>query len=270
MSVQVYGCNHVAIEVDDVEKAVAFYKDVFNLEQMSGGEGDAFFKLGEHQFLAIFEVEKVERANMRHFGIMVRDETQLKALFDKVGAFDHLVYTAGEALTLAPLLDTDTYVARQFFEIRFWGAYTAVKYATPHIRPGGSIVLSSGGSSQRPGPGWAVASSALGAMEALARALAVELAPIRVNVVRPGMVATDLWQEFPPEVREATERRAPHRIAGYALELAQAFAAFYRDSPVLKEPDAALRAFRLGLCLASQKTLAAALGLLGVSAPEAM
>src|SRR5881394_801653 len=76
MSVQVYGCNHVAIEVDDVEKAVAFYKDVFNLEQMSGGEGDAFFKLGEHQFLAIFEVEKVQRANTRHFGIMVRDEAQ--------------------------------------------------------------------------------------------------------------------------------------------------------------------------------------------------
>ncbi len=61
MSVQVYGCNHVAIEVDDVEKAVTFYKDVFNLEQMSGGEGDAFFKLGDHQFLAIFEVDKVQR-----------------------------------------------------------------------------------------------------------------------------------------------------------------------------------------------------------------
>ncbi len=74
MSVQVYGCNHVAIEVDDIEKAVAFYKDVFNLEQMRGGEGDAFFKLGEHQFLAIFEVEKVQPANLRHFGIMVRDE----------------------------------------------------------------------------------------------------------------------------------------------------------------------------------------------------
>ena len=55
---------HVAIEVDDVEKAVAFYKDVFKLEQMSGGEGDAFFKLGDHQFLAIFEVDKVQRANM--------------------------------------------------------------------------------------------------------------------------------------------------------------------------------------------------------------
>src|SRR5947207_15568444 len=78
MSVKVYGCNHVAIEVDDVEKAAAFYKDVFNLEQMSGGEGDAFFKLGEHQFLAIFDVDKVQRANMRHFGIMVRDERQLE------------------------------------------------------------------------------------------------------------------------------------------------------------------------------------------------
>jgi catechol 2,3-dioxygenase-like lactoylglutathione lyase family enzyme len=59
MSVQVYGCNHIAIEVDDVAKAVAFYRDVFNLEKLDEGEGEAFFKLGEHQFLAIFGVEKV-------------------------------------------------------------------------------------------------------------------------------------------------------------------------------------------------------------------
>src|SRR5438067_8321230 len=82
--VQVYGCNHVAIEVDDIEKAVAFYKDVFNLEQLDEGEGDAFFKLGEHQFLAVFEVEKVQRANMRHFGIMVRDEHQLDKVREKL------------------------------------------------------------------------------------------------------------------------------------------------------------------------------------------
>src|SRR6266567_752764 len=59
MSVQVYGCNHVAIEVDDVEKAVTFYKDVFDLD-------------------------KVQRANMRHFGIMVRDETQLEEVRKKL------------------------------------------------------------------------------------------------------------------------------------------------------------------------------------------
>lgn len=84
MSVQVYGCNHVAIEVDDIDKAVKFYQDVFNLEKLDRGEGDAFFKLGEHQFLAVFEVEKVEPANMRHFGIMVRDEQQLEEVRKKL------------------------------------------------------------------------------------------------------------------------------------------------------------------------------------------
>jgi len=84
MSVQVYGCNHVAIEVDDLEKAIAFYKDVFNLEQLEGGEGDAFFKLGEHQFLAVFKVKKTEPTNVRHFGIIVRDEEQLEDVRQKL------------------------------------------------------------------------------------------------------------------------------------------------------------------------------------------
>jgi arginyl-tRNA synthetase len=75
---------------------------------------------------------------------------------------------------------------------------------------------------------------------------------------------------FPGEVREATERRAPHRVATYALELAQAFSAFWRDSPVLKETDDDLRAFRIALSVATRRTLAAALTLLGVSSPESM
>ena len=84
MSVQVYGCNHIAIEVDDVGAAVKFYQDVFNLEKMDGGEGDAFLKLGEHQFLAIFEVERVKPDRVRHFGLIVRDEKQLTEVRKKV------------------------------------------------------------------------------------------------------------------------------------------------------------------------------------------
>ena len=84
MNVQVYGCNHVAIEVNDVDRAVAFYQDVFNLQKLDEGEGDAFFKLGEHQFLAMFEVEEMKPDRMRHFGIMVRDETQLAAVREKI------------------------------------------------------------------------------------------------------------------------------------------------------------------------------------------
>lgn len=138
----------------------------------------------------------------------VRAESEVRALFDRLGVFDHLVYTAGEAMTLAPVADTEISKVRQFLETRFWGAYASVKYGAAHIRSGGSIVLSSGGASQRPGPGWAVASAALGAMEALGRALAVELAPVRVNVVRAGMTRTDLWQEFPAEAREEMFRSA--------------------------------------------------------------
>src|SRR5690242_10844086 len=84
MSVRVYGCNHIAIEVDDVDKAVALYQDVFNLEKLNEGEGDAFFKLGEHQFLAMFKVDKVKPDRARHFGIMVRDEQQLNEVRDKL------------------------------------------------------------------------------------------------------------------------------------------------------------------------------------------
>lgn len=84
MSVTVYGCNHIAIEVDDIEKAIAFYQDVFNLTQIRGGEGDAFFKLGEHQFLAIFEVETVKADRMRHFGLMVHDQAQVQEIRDKI------------------------------------------------------------------------------------------------------------------------------------------------------------------------------------------
>jgi arginyl-tRNA synthetase len=75
---------------------------------------------------------------------------------------------------------------------------------------------------------------------------------------------------FPAEVEEAAERRAPHRIATYALELAQEFTAFYRDCKVVGAEPPEAEAFRLALCVASQRTIARALDLLGVSAPEEM
>jgi catechol 2,3-dioxygenase-like lactoylglutathione lyase family enzyme len=84
MSVHVYGVNHVAIEVTDVAKAIEFYQDVFNLEKLDEGEGDAFFKIGEHQFLAIFEVAEINPSRNGHFGLMVRDERQLTEAREKI------------------------------------------------------------------------------------------------------------------------------------------------------------------------------------------
>lgn len=75
---------------------------------------------------------------------------------------------------------------------------------------------------------------------------------------------------FPDEVAEAAERRAPHRITVYALELAQDFTAFYRDCRVVGAEPESLESFRIALSVAAQRTIARALGLLGVSAPDSM
>lgn len=130
------------------------------------------------------------------------NEENIKDFFDKNGKFDHLLYTAGENLNLTTLNSTDLQPARNFFTVRYWGAVAAIKYATPWINTGGSISLTSGIASLRPGAGWALASSICGAMEGLCRAMAVELAPIRVNVVLPGVIKTNLWDSMSEKDRQ--------------------------------------------------------------------
>lgn len=77
MNPTVYGSNHIALEVTDAEAAAAFYQDVFGLERMREGEGQAFLRLGPRQFLAIFQVEAPHRDVARHFGIIVRDDAEI-------------------------------------------------------------------------------------------------------------------------------------------------------------------------------------------------
>jgi arginyl-tRNA synthetase len=76
--------------------------------------------------------------------------------------------------------------------------------------------------------------------------------------------------DLPEEITDAAERRAPHRIAAYALELAQVFTAFYRDCKVVGAEPEATESFRIALCVASRTQLALVLDLLGVSAPDSM
>src|SRR5258705_13206452 len=130
------------------------------------------------------------------------NESDIKNFFQKVGDFDHLVFTAGDTLQLNELVETDLTKARHAFELRYWAALPAVKYASPHIRKDGSIVLRTGVAGRRPHKGWTVAASVCGTIEALTRALAVELAPIRVNAVCPGVVRTNLWQSMNADARE--------------------------------------------------------------------
>lgn len=106
----------------------------------------------------------------------VSDERAVEHFFTKLGAFDHLVFTAGDSLHVHNLAATDLKQARRAFELRYWSALAAVKYGSPQIRKGGSVVLTTGVAGRRPLKGWVVAASVCGTIEALTRALAIELA----------------------------------------------------------------------------------------------
>ena len=179
------------------------------------------------------KAERVQEAiqsiggNVRGEAVDVFDEKSVESFFTNIGAFDHLVFTAGDSLHLHELADTDLMQARHAFELRYWAALAAVKYGSPHIRKGGSIVLTTGVAGRRPHKGWAVAASVCGTIEALTRALAVELAPIRVNPVSPGVVRTNLWQNMSPDEREqlfeSVGKRLPVGRVGEAHDIAQAY-----------------------------------------------
>jgi NAD(P)-dependent dehydrogenase (short-subunit alcohol dehydrogenase family) len=134
--------------------------------------------------------------------IDVADISAVASFFAEVGELDHLIYTAGEALVLMPLAELDIDQARELFQTRYFGALTVVQAAASRIRDGGSITLTMGVAGSRPFPGWSIASSVCGAVESLTRALAVEIAPIRVNAVSPGVVRSSLWAEMGEVERE--------------------------------------------------------------------
>jgi NAD(P)-dependent dehydrogenase (short-subunit alcohol dehydrogenase family) len=157
----------------------------------------------------------------------VLDERAVEGFFTKLGAFDHLVFTAGDSLPLHNLAVTDLKQARRAFELRYWSALAAVKYGSPQIRKGGSVVLTTGIAGRRPQSGWVIAASVCGTIEALTRALAIELAPVRVNAVSPGVVRTNLWQNLSSaerdELYESVGKRVPVRRVGEAHDIAQAY-----------------------------------------------
>jgi NAD(P)-dependent dehydrogenase (short-subunit alcohol dehydrogenase family) len=173
---------------------------------------------GAKLVIASSNAERVQKAveslggNAQGHTLDLSDEQAVQTLFAKLGDFDHLVFTAGDSLHLHNLADTDLKQARRAFELRYWAALAVVKYACKSIRKGGSVVLTTGVAGQRPHKGWIVAASVCGTIEALTRALALELAPIRVNAVSPGVVRTNLWQNM-----DATERERLYESVGSSL-----------------------------------------------------
>jgi NAD(P)-dependent dehydrogenase (short-subunit alcohol dehydrogenase family) len=153
------------------------------------------------------------------------DESATKNFFNKIGQFDYLT-TPGSTISAGPFLSLDTKMAKNCFESKFWGQYNAVKYAIPSMRKDGAIVLFSGILSQRPQKNLSIVTAVNSAIEGLGRALAVELSPIRVNVIAPGLVDTPLHNAMPPEARSALFQQLENKLLvrriGQPEELAEA------------------------------------------------
>ncbi|MCR8656770.1 SDR family oxidoreductase [Paenibacillus endoradicis] len=160
------------------------------------GTAKEAIRQGAHVVIAGRSLEKLEQAQsdinsdlLQILQVDNKDENSLQTFFREIGEFDHL-FTPGAAYMLGPIT-SDKEVAESCFQNKFWPQYYAVKYAVPYISKGGSIVLMSGAASQRPIPGAASYAACNGAIESLGKALAIELAPIRVNVVSPGTIRTE-------------------------------------------------------------------------------
>lgn len=162
--------------------------------------------------------------------IDVRDEASVAAFFAAAGSFDHLVFTAGDWGGLrAPqrIAELDPVAAGDLFAVRFWGALSAIKHALGGIAETGSITITNGVVAHRPRKDGALSTAMAGAIEHLTRALAVDLAPLRVNAVCPGLILTDVWSSIPEDQREARLRSMtamqPLPRAGDPDEVAEAY-----------------------------------------------
>ena len=151
------------------------------------------------------------------------DNGLLERFFEKQTAWDHVVVSAAQTKvgSVQSLSLTD---AKAAMESKFWGAYRVARVA--HINGGGSLTLVSGFLSERPSATAVLQGAINAALEALARGLALELAPVRVNAVSPGMIETPIWDDLPSEKRkevfETTAERLPVRKIGQPEDIANA------------------------------------------------
>ncbi|WBL80697.1 SDR family oxidoreductase [Bradyrhizobium xenonodulans] len=168
-----------------------------------------------------------ERLKVTAIPADVTSDQSVAELFRRTGPVDHVVLTAAQLRT-GPFKTVPMDDVRTTMEGKFWGAWRVARVA--EIRPGGSLTLVTGFLSVRPRPNSAIISAANGALESLARALALELAPVRVNAVSPGVIDTPIRAAMPEAARKEMLAKAaaalPVGRVGMAEDIARQIASF--------------------------------------------
>ena len=129
------------------------------------------------------------------------DTASVEDLFARVGDVDHLVLSAGPG-AMGTVRDLTSAQARPYLDAKFWGYYEAVRAASTTLAATGSITLVGGAASRKHAPGRPMMAAVNAALEAFGKANALDLAPIRVNVVAPGLVDTPAYAGVPDEIRQ--------------------------------------------------------------------
>ena len=156
----------------------------------------------------------------------VRDEASVAEFFEEAGPFDHLVFTAGDwdrAMSRHSIDQMDLAAAQAGPTVRLWGALLAVKHALPRIAKTGSITLTSGTLAHRPMKGAPLSTAFGGGVEHLAKGLAVDLAPLRVNAVCAGLVMTEATRGMPESLLRQVTARCLIPRAAEPEEVARAY-----------------------------------------------
>lgn len=128
-------------------------------------------------------------ARIEEYELDSTDEAAVETFFEDIDTFDHLVCTTAYVPT-GGALKTDTETLRDTFEVAFWGRYYTAKHSAEHLSDGNSITFVSGNAASRPSVQFFASGVSNAAIETLAKYLAVEMGPVRVNVVSPGRVDT--------------------------------------------------------------------------------
>ena len=150
----------------------------------------------------------------------VISEAETEAAMKKIGNIDHLVITTRPEISPAPFVETDFKQAKAAFETKFWGQYQLIQKAKDQMNQNGSIVMTAGIAGEKIFKNFSTMAVINSATETLCRSLAMELAPIRVNVVSPGFVAPKSLavekyaQQFP-----SGKLASPEEVAGAYIYL---------------------------------------------------
>lgn len=142
-------------------------------------------------------------------------EANIKSLFENVGGkLDHIISTAGDKLDTIPIQEATLPQMQQAGMVRFFGPLLIAKIGTPYLNPGpaSSITLTTGSVAEKPLPGWSVVASYAAGLYGMTRNLALDLKPVRVNLVSPGPVATEMWNDMSREHYEAFQKAAGDKL----------------------------------------------------------